>query len=714
MQTQEFQTISNQIAVLTSSLKDSIKQMSSANSKLENESKLKNDPSFHSLIEDASNLFSAPVDFRPLITQKYKKQQDQITKLLNQLTRFVNDIEAHSKKFEENVEEEKRKFNRSINNLANNYYDQREMHTSNHEAQISNLEDAIYELKANYEAKLSDGLKKVAAEKQLLKKLYKTVQKNYNDLKPGLESNLPETNSQVYTDNEDNEKDLNKNKNDINDNDNNNYNDDNDNDNNNYNDATGSSEVKTRAYMGDILNKIDEIEEVEQENKKLADQIQAMKLKNETEIAQLKNQLTQIETNTESKLNGALKANQEKYDNDFEAIKSKYAQIESELIKKLNALKKEQSATNNNLKTELSKVKAMSNSCKVKISKKIKEAEIISESKINQKKLELQNLKAEHSKAVEEFLKENKSEAGQIYPENAFNSSSSTNSRPSSSIRRKLSQSKKKVSQPQTPQPANLPRRPMQSNKEDDKIDSSDTKSLMEKINESENESMQKIAQYSELKNNLRIKIAEEDAATSNQLSEIEKETEIAQSELNDLLKNLEELQQSLSASMSITNSSNEIEKQQKDEINSKKDEINRRRVAVNKRKALQAVQSLHHQEIDKIDEDIQNIIFNSVSQIQQKSENLLDEQKKTNETLTESSTKLEAVLKELKEIKIDEEEVAIKERQKWGEIRSSIANSTIDLYNQSKNKNTSRPTSSQSRPIVSSSKLPPLQKSQS
>ena len=288
METQEFESISSQITSLSNNLKDAIKNIVSNDQKkssvFSNEEKECYDTDFNSFLECASNLFSAPVDFKPLIAQKYKKQSEQIAKLQNELKRYINDTDKHTKNFNENIDEEKRKFNRSVNNLANNYFDQKEMHNSNHEAQMSNLEDSIYELKTNYEAKLSDGLKKVADEKKLLKKVYQSFQKNYNDIKTGLESNLKEANNQIDVDEDETDKKSNNNYDE-----NNSYTKiDDENYNVNYNDATGSSEVKTRAYMGDILNKIDEIEEIEQENKKLASQIETMKLKNESEIAQSK------------------------------------------------------------------------------------------------------------------------------------------------------------------------------------------------------------------------------------------------------------------------------------------------------------------------------------------------------------------------------------------------------------------------------------------
>lgn len=706
MENQEFEVISNQITTLSNSLKDAIKNVATNDQKIvpvfSDADKNSFDTKFNSFLESASNLFSAPTDIKPLIAEKYKKQSDQITKLKNDIKRYFNDTNLHTKKFNESIDEETHKFNRSLNNLVNNYYDQKEMHASNHEAQISNLDDSIYKLKANYEAKLSDGLKKVAAEKKLLQKVYQSFQKNYNDMKVGLGNNLKDQND---TDEEE-EKSINKN---INFDENESYSKLDD-DNVNYNDATGSSEVKTRAYMGDILNKIDEIEEIEQENKKLADQIEKMKIKNDSEIAQLKNQLTQIETDSESRLSSALKSNQEKYDNEFEAIRSKYSQIESELIKKLNGLKKEQSSTNNNLRSELSKVKAISNSCKVKLSKRMKEAENISQSKIHEKEMQVQNLKKEHAKAIYELNIENQNEIEQINPENNFNSSSCQ----STSIRRKLSQVKQKVTQPQTPRGVQSPRNTKLP--DDEKIDISDTKAIMDKINSSENESRQRIAQYSELKNNLQAKISDEQINTLSQLSEIEKATEISQGELNELSKKLDELQLLISNSISIPENEKEIVQQQNEEINNKKDEINRLRIEVNKRKTLQAIQSHHHQEINQIDENIQKLIQDSFTDIQQKSEDISNEQTKTNDAIKESFTKLDTILNELKEAKIDEEEVSIKERQKWSDIRSDIANSTIALCNQNKAKNTSRPTSSAatSRPIVSPSKLPPLQKSQS
>ena len=76
------------------------------------------------------------------------------------------------------------------------------------------------------------------------------------------------------------------------------------------------------------------------------------------------------------------------------------------------------------------------------------------------------------------------------------------------------------------------------------------------------------------------------------------------------------------------------------------------------------------------------------------------EEVKKTEQLIQESSVRLELMLKELAENKSKSEEINLNNSQKWNELRSGIADSTLSIC---KKLNATRSSSS--------SKLPPLKK---
>ena len=82
------------------------------------------------------------------------------------------------------------------------------------------------------------------------------------------------------------------------------------------------------------------------------------------------------------------------------------------------------------------------------------------------------------------------------------------------------------------------------------------------------------------------------------------------------------------------------------------------------------------------------------------------EEQQKTNELLSEATIKLESLLMELVNAENEAEEVKMKDIEKWGQLRSGIADSTLSI---DKKLNSGRPSSS--TVLKGQSNLPPLNK---
>lgn len=655
------ENIPNQISSITQNLRDFIISLSPQSRNTQHQMK---ESEFDTFMKSTSDIIAIPADITPFFMEKYRLQSEQLKDLNSEVNQLKDDIENIMQNFNANVNNEQGKFYQNANELSDLFYAQLEIQNFDHEAQISKLKDAILSLKANYDIKSDETDEKPSIEKKPTKPPPHSIQKDYNERKIYIDNNFKESidteidvndqgsieSNSIYESDEKQDEDI------------------------NY--TTGSSEIKTKAYMGQILKKIDEIEETEESNENLKKQISELIEKSELEIGDLKQKLNNIDSESESKLNHQLKINQQKYDDEFESTKLKYVQREKELIDQLHQLKKEQSSTSNSLKTELSKLKDLSNTLFIQISDKINEEKQSSQTSILEKEKELQSIKEKHNEFMLTLIK-NKEQKIFLQPNS---SSLLTNPR----------------------------RKRLNSNADSKTISSPRRSKLKEDFGHSMpielNESL--ITQYTELKQKLDEKTLQEQSLSRIQMSDIEQATKLAQAELVDQTNQLGEMESALDNVDEITENS---------ESRKIKDEINRLRVEVNKRKTLQALQLHQNKEMEQIDQDLVNLSKNSSDSITKMNnhwfEKLSEEQLKTNEFIKGTQMKLEFVLKKLKDAEINEERLAISNQQKWCDLQNNDQVSARELC--PRVKRISRPTSSisQAPPFLAHPKLPHLQK---
>ncbi|OHT11977.1 hypothetical protein TRFO_18359 [Tritrichomonas foetus] len=726
----DFEKVAEQIKSLCSGFQSIIKRIGNQQDKATQEESQKINNQFLSFVNETTSSLVPPVDLNPIITKRYQKQYEEICNLQQEINRLNNEIDIQTKKFNEKFDEEKRKFNMQVNNMAYNYSEQKEAHDTNHDNQMNDLEEQIYELKETFDSRFTNELEKVVDEKKMLTKVYQNFQKEFDELKTGidqidhmdtsdrisrLDSSLHDTCDQIS--------DFSTEK-----------------------DFTDSMEVKARDMISEFSDTqtepFDEIEKLEEENLVLKQEIEDLKAKYEPEIMNLKNQLNTIEADCDLKLSATLKSNQKKYDSEFDKIRAEYSKAEEELIDKLNKLKKEKTYTINSLKNELSKIKEKADECQIRMNKRIRSAKLVSATKIQEKENQIQKINVEHKKLIEEMVKSYQKQLNEIKSENSqikseINDEINKDNNDSDIIfpektfspRSKQIQARHKIVEPQKMKNIQSPRRMKQSQNEE----KDDAKSVLDKIDNTEKEYRKYMHSYQDIKKRLENEIKNDQHNLSIQIQEFGKASEIAQNELKDLNKTLDLKKNEIMNRIPNTyaennnininqNDKNNDEiikiKDQDESIRKMKDELDRLRTEVSKRRALQSLQAKHHKEMNEIQSEIDTLEVDTFQKLLKESEKyaeiLYNEKIKSNDEIQKTSLKLECVLKELKEAKVEAEESAIKDHQKWNDVRNDISNTTVAMCN--KMKSASRPTSSVSkaRPIVSSPKLPPLQKSQS
>ena len=671
--------ISNQIESISALIKTEIKSI--FNGKASNQSKSDN---FDNFVDQTSSILVSKNDINNIILSKYKEQYDQISQIQSQVDRISKEINDKTKLFNQKIDEEKRKFNRNINNITNGYFEQKQMHYTNHENQMNDLEDQIYELKEAYDGRLTGDLERVVDEKRMLSKVYQSYQKEYDEIKMGIENSLKDI---CLSD-----------------------------ESSSFRDDLDSLEIKLRDIYSEFSDdQLDEIEKLDEENKELQNQIDNLKAKYDPEIEELNKKKQAVISEIKAQVNSALQKNQQKYDSEFENIKLHYSNIEEDLINQLNSLKKERATINDTLKNELQQLKTHLASCDARSNKKIRIAKLTASSKIQEKDDEIQRQIDENNKQLDELKQSNRIEIDQLIQNANNNESKSQNGKVSEPI---------KVSEPKPLKSINSPRRsknlnatlnslPTHSNDLDINNNKEQSKRIMETIDRAEMESRQYTSNYYELKQKLENDINEDKSNVLSQISSVEKALKTAQLEFNELMKKYNEKKALIN--QSYTQDSPQESESLNSNFNKLKNELDRLRVEVTKRRLLSSLQAKHQQEMESIDNDMNAIEKETMYALQEKeeemSEQLINERAKTKEVLHNASNKLISVLKELAIAKAAIEETSLSEKNQWKDIRNDISNSaSIASY---KAKASTRSTSSVATapPILSPNNLPPLQK---
>ncbi|OHT16005.1 hypothetical protein TRFO_42117 [Tritrichomonas foetus] len=149
----------------------------------------------------------------------------------------------------------------------------------------------------------------------------------------------------------------------------------------------------------------------------------------------------------------------------------------------------------------------------------------------------------------------------------------------------------------------------------------------------------------------------------------------------------------------------------QKEIIRQLKEELQKIRVDDSKRKQLSIIQALQKSEvkelqkqIDEFDEKVVETIENKQKEL---NEDLIREKEKSGEVIKKMINRLDEAFQELKKVKEVYESEAIKEQQRWMELRNDIAESNLKILANDQTKGKSRPpssaaTSSKGTPVAS------------
>ncbi|OHT02145.1 hypothetical protein TRFO_30911 [Tritrichomonas foetus] len=679
-----------------------------------------------SVMKETAEKVAPKMDLTPYIEKRAKAQQIEIGRLKEMITRYSNEIIKQTDNFNSRIDEEKKKFKNIANDLAIHYYEQCQTANSSHDNQMLELDDELYELKNSFDSKLSDEKEKVVIEKKLLKKVYQSFQKDYDTMKTELEGELNEVNSQIN----EIEYEIKS----------------------NYGDAQKQIEELRKKIEDKCKEGDEELNSIEDENKALQAEIDKIKNENEPIIQELTEKIEKAEIEYEEKLSEQLKSNQPKFESELQSISEKFGSVEEELINKLELLRKSRSGTSESLQAELVRLKSEVNSSDSRIAKQLKIARARLDAKVHAKDTELKQFRSDQLRFIETTRHAYQNELSRVKNENEnqlviFEQNLMKAAANSQQHRNNRNIGRMKVKEPQNGNekgaPAPSPRRPKATAatrppmvEEMDINNGNIVDSLSSQFEERESEAIKCLNDLMASKKKAENDIKINKSKACAQINELEKAIQISRDELNELKEKLVSEGKDQNEMKNEHNSEEENEnenheklknrvsereeeliyniEQQKLAIQQLKEEKDRLRVDVSKRKALQSLQIKLRQDIQEIEEKIKEVSSHVTEEIEEADLELArsfkQEQKATADQIQEASVKLERAIKNLLEAKAEAEEISMKDRQKWSELRSGIADSTLTIC---KKLNNTRPTSSSPtlRNNGPKSILPPLKK---
>lgn len=692
--------ISERIVCICNELRQEIKSFINE-SDTENQPNLSISKEIDSITSDISNEILPKIEGCPVTTELLHQQEVEIGRVKASLLEISNELQAQTSLFNEEISKEKQKLKARANELSGNYeYNFQNLYKA-HQREITELEDKLSEMKITFDSRILEEKTNVITKKMVLKQTYDSLKVEYDSMRSELENKLNEANQQIN----DLEQEIST--------------------------TYGSCQIQINELLEKINNSKNEREaelsRLESENEELRDKIDSIKKENDRKIQDLQQKVDEEQNNFESKLSEQLKINQSKLDSEIDAITQKYQTSESELTAKLDLIKNSRSDQTDSLQSELIQLKSKVNSIDSKIAKKLKVARTQLESKIIAKDSEIKQLRSDNKKFIETTRHSYQNELSRLKNENE-NQLVLLEQSLMKTVANSNPQTKPKFS---IKQPTEAPKAPLHTARRmkatstrniepvaDTRSSSqiSTLASIEEQFEMAENESRKRTEDFAVIKRKAENEMRTNRAKACAQINEIEKAAKVIQEEIDDLknkIKEKEEEEENQHQNSSIENSEKPSKcselldniEQQRILIQQLKEEKDRLRVDLSKnKKALQDIHLKLRNDMNDIDEKIKNsseIVEDEIDKISSKMQIAhQEERKKTDQLLQEATLKLELILKEFIDNQNKAEEMSINDTQKWSELRSGIADSTLSIC---KKLNASNSTQS--------SKLPPLKK---
>lgn len=703
-------TLAERIACICDELKKEIKkcinETDSENQSNYSESNLNISIQVESISHDIANEFMQKEESKPATTDVLLKQKTEIKQIKESIERISDELQKQTNHFYNEIDKEKKKAEKKENSINQNYKENFKKLIQAHKNELADLQNQLDDLKITFDSRILEEKSNAITKKMVLKQTYDSFQADYDSMRSDLEKKLKEANQQI-SDLEDeisikygpNIKQINELEEQIN---------------------------KSKAEKEEELSKI------EKENQSLQSQIDSIKKENDTKIQNLQQKIEEEQNNFESQLADQLKINQPKFDSEIQAIHNKYNALESELNEKLETAKNSRSDQSDFLQSELMKLKSQVNSIDSKIAKKLKIARTQLESKIIAKDAEIKQLRSDNKKFIESTKQSYQTEINRIKNDNESQLVILEQSL-MKTVANANQQSKPKFN---VKLPSGAPKAPLQtarrirqpSHRSPDKISkdmshsinsgTSAVESIEEHFEASQEESKKRNDEFASIKKKAENDIRINRAKASAQINELDKATKAIQEEIEILKNQIKEEEEKINQNLDSTQNSESSEicedpkraellgniEQQKLLIQQLKEDRDRLRVDPSKFKTLQALHAKLRKDKNEIEDNIKNASQGAdfeIDKIYSKMEVAYQEEvNKTEKLIQESSVRLELMLKELVDDKMKSEEINLNNSQKWNELRSGIADSTLSICKKLNASGSS-----------SSSKLPPLKK---
>lgn len=715
------ENLANQIDNFCSELKQTIKEYANYDSTKPaiSTSNINLTINFQNLVSDISSHISPDLKMRQVTTEMIQYQTKEIVQLQETVHNLLSEIEKQNNLYNEAIDSEKKTFQNSVNAVISNYQNSVSDLSLSHDQEIKQLEDSIEEIKMNFDSNIEKEKNEIIQQETELNCTFQTFQGQFNTMKANYEKELENLNQQTERlASEINEK-------------------------------YGSYEDQVQEMKEQIEQKqieyLEEMAQLSQENKEISESIEKVRNENQSKIEELQIKIKNKEKNCERKIQSALKAKLPQLENEINSLTNQFELNERELTSKLESLKKQRSNQTDSLQSELVKLKSEVNSCDSRIAKQLKSDRAKFDAKILAKESELKQFKSDGIKFIEMTRQAHQAELARLKNENenmivileqslmkAVSNNEGTQRRiPNPRNKPKPVDNTGKTFQVVEPNPSSqsmqTPRRIKDTTIENVQIDPniSCSNSFESQFALKEKEARGKTNEFTIVKKKAENEARANRAKACAQLNELEKTVKSSEKELIDLKEQLrieeekhkeqskEEEEEDDDESQKVPTKIDELRnsvEQQKAAIQQLKEEKDKLRVEIPKRKALQALHLKLRKDKSEIEEKIKIASAGVNDEIDKIATKMIkthqEEQQKTNELLSEATIKLESLLMELVNAENEAEEVKMKDIEKWGQLRSGIADSTLSI---DKKLNSGRPSSS--TVLKGQSNLPPLKK---